>query len=715
MEIVLLRTPDSIGACLKDLDHTHLSSLDSPPENKLVILDNRNCEWDSETIVSLSLNNKVLLLVNNNFEETEKVKSLFFDESLDNSSISLISKIGWTVDLGQDFDENFYQKEYPDLSGYWLPWAKDNGFSERQRLFHHYYLYGKKEGRLCNEEAKIARYKKPEPKPAHAPFNFDFNLEPDASLRILVKVSTLGRPEMLFKCLDSFVQNMSGKNSVFFCITCNLDDETMTDEVVGELKSRYENIKVFFGNHKSKIDAYNADLDNLDFDILVAASDDMVAVKKDYDRVISHCMSQYFPDADGVIWFETCDGNQRTDTLSVMGRRYFERFGCVYKSDYLGYYCDDEFTQVAFKLGRLKRIDCSIICHNIPDHLKMCEDSTYLKSLVYGMRDKALYKIRKEVQFDIPGAAENVDGDFPEVFFEDKRNKREKSYWLTPHPKFDDPISPMEVYVLENMDRKVAEMDTERFLSFAGNYFRDFRWTIPPIVHQIWFGEVPSRIKEMMETFSEDYVNKNPGAKYIFWNEKRLKSLGMMNRDLFDLETKYDGKSDIARLEILNRFGGFYVDSDCVWLGGKSLNSVPSKNGIMIAYEKAGNSIGKGYLEKETTRCANGVFGATVANPIIAFMIGRLKDTYSSRRRHGVVASTGPDFVQGVLDSLPGLTETASHKYFYPVWWCVNKDKNPGYDDFLRQRDLSVESLALLHPESVLFHKGFTSAEGVSP
>ena len=56
------------------------------------------------------------------------------------------------IDLG--FDENFYQNEYPDLLDYWSPWAKDNGFSEKQRLFHHYYLHGKKEGRLSNEEEK---------------------------------------------------------------------------------------------------------------------------------------------------------------------------------------------------------------------------------------------------------------------------------------------------------------------------------------------------------------------------------------------------------------------------------------------------------------------------------------------------------------------------------------------------------------------------------
>jgi hypothetical protein len=60
------------------------------------------------------------------------------------------------IEIPSDFDEIFYQNNYSDLSGYWYPWAKDNGFSEKQRLFHHYYLYGKKEGRHKNQQQKYA-------------------------------------------------------------------------------------------------------------------------------------------------------------------------------------------------------------------------------------------------------------------------------------------------------------------------------------------------------------------------------------------------------------------------------------------------------------------------------------------------------------------------------------------------------------------------------
>jgi mannosyltransferase OCH1-like enzyme len=483
----------------------------------------------------------------------------------------------------------------------------------------------------------------------------------------------------------------------------------MDEEVVAKLKSKYPNTEVFFGEYKSKIEAYNADIDKFDFEVLVLASDDMQVVQKDYDKLILEFMYRNFPNLDGVLWFDTCDGNKITDTLSIMGRSHYKRFGYAYNPDYLGYYCDDEFTQVAFKLGRIKRIDMPIICHNMPDYNKMAEDGTYLKSLVHGTRDKALYKVRKKVQFDLPSASRNACREMPKAFFQESRNKNQNS-WRVSYPRFDEPISSMEVYILENMDRKVASMDVEQFLSFANSYFRDFRWSIPAVIHQIWFGDIPSNIKEMMDTFSVDYMQKNPGWRYIFWDEKRLKSIDMMNGDIFQSEKSYDCKSDIARLEILNKFGGFYVDSDCVWLGNKTLSSVPSKNGIMIAYEKEGESIGTGLLGKDKKRCANGVFGSTIANPIIAFIMGKLRNSYCSNRIKGAVSATGPDFVQGVLNSLSNLVRISSHEYFYPKWWCVDPTRNPEHEQFLFQRNLPVVDLARFYPEAVLFHKGYTSS-----
>jgi mannosyltransferase OCH1-like enzyme len=190
----------------------------------------------------------------------------------------------------------------------------------------------------------------------------------------------------------------------------------------------------------------------------------------------------------------------------------------------------------------------------------------------------------------------------------------------------------------------------------------------------------------------------------------------MINRDLFDKEDRYDCKSDIARTEILNKFGGFYIDSDTVWLGNKSILSAPSSYGITIAYEKAGTKIGTRYLNDETTRCANSVFGSTIQNPIIAFIIGQMRKSYADNRENGVVASTGPDFIQSILDSIkPDINiNILSHKYFYPSWWCIDPKNNSNHKEFLQIKDIPNPEIAKKYPEAICFHKGYTSAvEGI--
>lgn len=44
-----------------------------------------------------------------------------------------------TVD--PDFDELFYQQEYPETKDFYQPFCKENGISDRQRLFYHFKLY----------------------------------------------------------------------------------------------------------------------------------------------------------------------------------------------------------------------------------------------------------------------------------------------------------------------------------------------------------------------------------------------------------------------------------------------------------------------------------------------------------------------------------------------------------------------------------------------
>lgn len=610
--------------------------------------------------------------------------------------------LGPNFKVDENFDEKIYEKQNPEIADYFLPAAKL--IDKRKRLYHHYLNYN------LNKKTNIFLTKK----------NIDYNLKnkkiktikEKIKCKILVKIPSLSRPDRLIRSMESFCKMSYKIEDITFCVSLNKDDiDTNNDDFIKKIRDVNLNAYVFFGDHKNKIEAYNADIENFDFEILILSSDDMEVQKEGYDIIIPLYMSEYFPDYDGVLWFDTQD-SEITNTLSIIGKKYYDRFGYVYNEIYNGYYCDDEFTRTAFKLGKLAKIDEKIFKHNILSFCEMPKDVTYLKSLVFGTRDKALYKIRKSVQFDIAECGVCPNRSFSDLFFLDKRNKG-KNNWLTYSTKYEEPIDRTELYILENMDAKIADMDYEEFFSFSKNYFRDYRMLIPPIIHQIWFGDLPKEIENMMRTFSEDYISQNPGWRYMFWDEKKIKNLNILNKDIFDQAQKYDSKSDIVRLEILNQFGGWYLDSDFVWLKNKSLSSLLPKinNGFAIAYEKLGTEIGKGFLQQDTTRVANGFMGSTIANPIIAFIMGRLKKSYFLNKSKGSVASTGPDFIQSVIGRLMQDLDISilNHNYFFPVWWCYDEKRNKDYQEHKLNLTMTCEQLGQKYPEAYLYHKGFTS------
>lgn len=87
-------------------------------------------------------------------------------------------------------------------------------------------------------------------------------------------------------------------------------------------------------------------------------------------------------------------------------------------------------------------------------------------------------------------------------------------------------------------------------------------------IHQIWVGDLPAPFK-IMESWQR-YCNKF-GWEYYLWNEKSIEALDLVNRHIYDFykneskieaKSKYQGMADIARLEIVNKFGGYYFDCD---------------------------------------------------------------------------------------------------------------------------------------------------------
>jgi hypothetical protein len=217
-------------------------------------------------------------------------------------------------------------------------------------------------------------------------------------MKLLIKFPTRERPEKFFKVLDLYYKNMKDSNNIFV-ITCDIDDISMNNEsVITKLKT-YPNLKYYFDYNKSKVEAVNNNLDNIDFDIVLLASDDMVPVKEGYDVLIKEKMKKNFPDTDGVLWFNDGFQGPNLNTLCILGKKYYDRFGYIYHPSYNSLYCDTEFTLVSKKLNKVKYFDDILIQHHQYSIVNDTPDNLYIKNDSLEPRDKIVFNKRYTENF----------------------------------------------------------------------------------------------------------------------------------------------------------------------------------------------------------------------------------------------------------------------------------------------------------------------------
>jgi|694.fasta_scaffold27356_7 hypothetical protein len=224
------------------------------------------------------------------------------------------------------------------------------------------------------------------------------------NLKILIKFPTRGRPEKFFDVLNKYIKMANNPSKIAFLISADEDDPTMNNADVKAALDHYsKNIKLvyFFGNSKTKMQAINADMEKVSgWDILLLASDDMIPIVKGYDDIIRIDMNEYFRDMDGVLWYS--DGGQNNiNTLCILGKKYYNRFGYIYHPDYISLWCDNEFTDVSVQLKKVYRSDKVIIEHAHPVYQKTQYDALYVRNESYFNIDKETYLKRKEKNFDI--------------------------------------------------------------------------------------------------------------------------------------------------------------------------------------------------------------------------------------------------------------------------------------------------------------------------
>lgn len=222
-------------------------------------------------------------------------------------------------------------------------------------------------------------------------------------MKILCKVTSRGRPQELIKCIDTYLNLCENPNNLKWLFSFDKDDLLINNsEFIDLLYSKINSPIIIFGESSSKIDAINRDVNIYggDWDILVNISDDQLAECNGWDTQIITNMPETL---DFSLWFY--DGHQhRINTMEIIGRNYYDRFKYIYFPEYKSFYCDNESTDVAIKLGKMKKIDICIIKHYHyawMQNTHMTKDETYIKADRYWQHDSELFKKRNAMNYGI--------------------------------------------------------------------------------------------------------------------------------------------------------------------------------------------------------------------------------------------------------------------------------------------------------------------------
>lgn len=226
------------------------------------------------------------------------------------------------------------------------------------------------------------------------------------STHILFKFPARSRREKFFSTLQAYYDNMVNKEDFEFIVSIDEDDAQLNNEEFINAVGSMKNARVVVGPSKGKIDAVNRDIEQAKpWSIVVLVSDDMVPKRKGFDMIIRRDMNRYFPDTDGVLWYNDGHQGDRLNTLCILGKAYYDRFGYIYHKDYVSLYCDNEFTEVSKILGKVKYNSLCIIEHQhwAWGYGKM--DGLYVRNETFIERDKAAFDRRASIGFELPIAA----------------------------------------------------------------------------------------------------------------------------------------------------------------------------------------------------------------------------------------------------------------------------------------------------------------------
>lgn len=255
-----------------------------------------------------------------------------------------------------------------------------------------------------------------------------------------------------------------------------------------------------------------------------------------------------------------------------------------------------------------------------------------------------------------------------------------KSDWSDLGEAFDDLMgkyaSPWYQACRENKAAEPWFRDTTFAYSFARAQFETYsihcsrnenkELQIPKIIHQIWLG---GPLPEAYVSWTKTWQEHHPDWTYIIWGDDDLPLLPLVNKKLFDKASNFGEKSDILRLELLNLYGGLYIDTDYECY--KSFDAFHYANSFYAS------ALSLGYCG---IGLCNGLVAAAPAHPLIKKLVAGMGE---SSTLPTLSERTGPMYFTRIFfETVP---QASKGVVAYPPRYFT-----PGQDDSISHKEIST-------------------------
>lgn len=220
-------------------------------------------------------------------------------------------------------------------------------------------------------------------------------------MTLLIKYASRGRPNLFFNSMENIRQTISTKDYRII-VSCDLDDVSMNNEHVRERLKQYPNATIFYNNTKNKVEAINANMDGVEFDLLVNYSDDMKFVVNGWDeKMIASIKSVWGDSLDFFAHFSDGFVHAALPTMTICGYDYYKRENYIYNSAYKSISCDAEEMFKAMMLGKHHYFPEVYFHHIHPGNIPFKADDIYVRNNAHGEEDTRVYFERMKKYFYI--------------------------------------------------------------------------------------------------------------------------------------------------------------------------------------------------------------------------------------------------------------------------------------------------------------------------